>query len=198
MTNTVGGVKSGFLEHDWEPGLSLWVEVSYLASVYVDVEGWVSMIRKLRTAVRAHIQVAWWWEGACLYLFLTIVCRVFACPSVLAGQIRWRSRHMDQTFCLMKNDCFEVHLILVDLDTTDQPRRAGPILSVNSPDFCLKKNTHTHKVCWEDSRMGNYVKSLQLRVGKWQQRLNTPYPGLYIFHKLTQNSLVFNFKGTRC
>lgn len=130
---------------------SLWVEVSYLTSVYVDVEGWVSTIRKLRTAVRAHIQVAWWWEGACLYLFLTIVCRVFACPSVLAGQIWWRSRHMDQTFCLTKNACFEVHLIVVDLDTTDQPRRAGPILSVNSPDFCFKKNPH--KVCWEDSRI---------------------------------------------
>lgn len=49
-----------------------------------------------------HIQVTWWKDGACLYLFLVIVCRVFACPSVLAGQKRWRSRHMAQTFRLLQ------------------------------------------------------------------------------------------------
>lgn len=83
-----------------------------------------------------HIQVTWWREGACLYLFLVIVCRVFVCPSVLAGQIWWRSRHMDQTFCL--SACFKVHLMVVDLDRTDQPRQAGPIPSVNGPDFIWK------------------------------------------------------------
>jgi len=47
---------------------------------------------------------------------------------------------MDQTFCLMERACFEVHLIVVDLDTTDQPRQAGPILSVNGPDFICRKS----------------------------------------------------------
>lgn len=100
---------------------SWWVEVSYLTSVYVDVEGWVSMIRNLRTAVSMHIQVTWRKDGACLYLFLVIVCRVFACPSVLAGQTRWRSRHMDQTFC--PRACFKVHLMVGDLDRTHQLRQ---------------------------------------------------------------------------
>lgn len=128
-----------FLEHDWEPGLFLVGRGVIFDKCICGCGGVGVNDKKLRTAVSAHIQVTWWWEGGCLYLFLTIVCRVFVCPSVLAGQIWWRSRHMDQTFRLTKNACFEVHLIVVDLDTTDQPRRAGPILSVNSPDFVWEK-----------------------------------------------------------
>lgn len=40
---------------------------------------------------------------------------------------------MDQTFCL--GSCFKVHLMVVDLDRTDQPRQAGSIPAVNGPDL---------------------------------------------------------------
>lgn len=40
---------------------------------------------------------------------------------------------MDQTFC--RRACFKVHLMVVDLDRTDQPRKAGSESSVNGPDF---------------------------------------------------------------
>jgi len=48
---------------------------------------------------------------------------------------------MDQTFCRMWGcACFEVHLMVVDLDRTDQPRQAGPIPSVNGPKvWCMLK-----------------------------------------------------------
>lgn len=128
-------MNTGILEKDSEPGLFL-VGRGVIFDKCISGCGGVGVNdKKLRTAVCMNIQVTWWWEGACLYLFLMIICRVFACPSVLAGQIWWRSRHMDQTFCLTGSACFEVHLTVVDLDRTDQPRQAGPKPSVNGPDF---------------------------------------------------------------
>lgn len=128
--------RSGLLEDGEEPGLLLVGRGVIFDKCICGCGGVGVNDKKLRTAVSTHIQVTWWREGACLYLFLVIVCRVFVCPSVLAGQIWWRSRHMDQTFCL--SACFNVHLMVVDLDRTDQPRQAGPIPSVNGPDFILK------------------------------------------------------------
>lgn len=89
--------------------------------------------KKAGTAVSVRVQVTWRRDGACLCLFLVIVCRVFACPSVLAGQTGWRSRHMDRAFC--PRAPFRVHLMLVDLDRTHQLRWAGSGPRVNGPDF---------------------------------------------------------------
>lgn len=125
--------QSGLREDGWEPGVLLVGRGVIFDKCICGCGGVGVNDKKLRTAVSMHIQVTWWKDGACLYLFLVIVCRVFACPSVLAGQTRWRSRHMDQTFC--PSACFKVHLMVVDLDRTHQLRQAGSIPSVNGPDF---------------------------------------------------------------
>lgn len=91
--------KSGLGEDGWEPGLLLVGRGVIFDKCICGCGGVGVNDKKLRTAVSMHIQVTWRKDGACLYLFLVIVCRVFACPSVLAGQTWWRSRHMDQTFC---------------------------------------------------------------------------------------------------
>lgn len=48
---------------------------------------------------------------------------------------------MDQTFCLTGGfTCFEVHLMVVDLDRTDQPRPARPTPIVTGPKvWCVLK-----------------------------------------------------------
>lgn len=91
-----GGVRRAsprrFPLEDREPGLFL-VGRGVTFDKCICGCGGVGVSKKLRTAVSIYVQVTWRWEGACLYLFLMIVCRVFACPSVLAGQAWWRSRH---------------------------------------------------------------------------------------------------------
>lgn len=125
--------QSGLREDGWEPGLLLVGRGVIFDKCICGCGGVGVNDKKLRTAVSIHIQVTWRKDGACLYLFLVIVCRVFACPSVLAGQTWWRSRHMDQTFC--PRACFKVHLMVGDLDRTHQLRQAGSVPSVNGLGF---------------------------------------------------------------
>lgn len=124
---------SGVPGDGWEPGVLLVGRGVIFDKCICGCGGVGVNDKKAGTAVSMHIQVTWCRDGACLYLFLVIVCRVFACPSVLAGQTRWRSRHMDQAFC--PSAPLKVHLMVVDLDRTHQLRWAGSVPRVNGPDF---------------------------------------------------------------
>lgn len=125
--------QSASAEDGWEPGVLLVGRGVIFDKCICGCGGVGVNDKKARTAVSVHIQVTWWKDGACLYLFLEIVCRVFACPSVLAGQTRRRSRHVDRAFCPSAR--LKVHRMLVDLDRTHQLGWAGSPPRANGPDL---------------------------------------------------------------
>lgn len=111
---------------------SLWLEVLYLTSVYVDVEGWVSAIRNYEQQwaciSKSHGR---WKEPVC-------ICSLWSSVKCLCVLLCWQVRYDGGLDTWTKHSVWQgsarlrVHLMVGDLDRTDQPR---PIPGVNGPDF---------------------------------------------------------------